>query len=100
MQPGFCGMRVLVPQSRFALTLTGTEWGVCSPMLVCMSALAVVSGTGMVMTTLSAKSLLLKPAFTFVFTSIRVRPSSVIRGVTCTTLCRQRSFLSIICRSW
>ena len=53
-------------------------------MLVCMSALAVVSGTGMVMTTLSAKSLLLKPAFTFVFTSIRVLPSSVIRGVTCT----------------
>ena len=35
------------------------------------------------MTTLSAKSLLLKPAFTFVFTSIRVLPSSVIRGVTC-----------------
>ena len=51
-------------------------------MLVCMSVLAVVSGTGMVMTTLSAKSLLLKPAFTLVFTSIRVRPSSVIKGVT------------------
>jgi len=55
-----------------------------SPILVCMSACAVVSGTGIVMTTLSAKSLLLKPAFTFVFTSIRVLPSSVIRGVTCT----------------
>ena len=53
-------------------------------MLVCTSARAVVSGTGMVMTTLSAKSLLLNPAFTFVFTSMRVRPSSVIRGVTCT----------------
>jgi hypothetical protein len=43
-----------------------------------------VSGTGMVITTLSANSLLLNPAFTFVFTSMRVRPSSVIRGVTCT----------------
>ena len=52
-------------------------------MLVCRSARAVVSGTGMVMTTLSANSCLLKAAFTLAFTSSRVRPSSLISGVTC-----------------
>lgn len=60
-------------------------------MLVWMSALAVVSGTGMVMTTLSAKSLLPKPAFTLMFTCIRVRPSSLISGVTCTAKSVQQS---------
>lgn len=52
-------------------------------MEVWMSALAVVSGTGMVMTTLSAKSLAPKPALTLVLTCMRVRPSSLISGTTC-----------------
>ena len=75
---------LLAPVSQMAPRLT--PWaGAGSPMLVCRSARAVVSGTGMVMTTLSANSLLLKPALTFVFTSIRVLPNSVIRGVTCSS---------------
>lgn len=53
-------------------------------MSVWISALAVVSGTGMVITTFSAKSLLPKPALTLTLTCIRVRPSSLISGVTCT----------------
>jgi hypothetical protein len=51
-------------------------------MLHWMSALAVLSGTGMLTTVLRAKVLLSKPALTFTLTSSRVRPSSLISGTT------------------
>ena len=53
-----------------------------TPWLVWISALAVLSGTGTVTTTLRAKSFSLKALFTLTFTSSRVRPSSLITGST------------------
>ena len=54
----------------------------CAPWLVCSSARAVLSGMGMVITVLRANSLASKVLLTLTFTSSRVRPISLMTGIT------------------